>query len=115
MRDRIRVPSLPPVAAIPKGEEAERIKVFRLLYSLNSFALKKKIQQPQFGFNLSELIWPSASNTYCLCQSEWSSALRRWSLGASHISELAAPCRGVNTVRVWFVFHVSGSALRQPW
>lgn len=42
MRDRIRVPSLPPVAAIPKGEEAERIKVFRLLYSLNSFALKKK-------------------------------------------------------------------------
>lgn len=42
MRDRIRVPSLPPVAAIPKGEEAERFKVFRLLYSLNSFALKKK-------------------------------------------------------------------------
>lgn len=55
MRDRIRVPSFPPVAAIPKGEEAEHFKVF---------------QQLQFGFNLSELIWPSASNIYRFCQSE---------------------------------------------
>lgn len=82
MRDRIRVPSFPPVAAIPKGEEAEHFKVF---------------QQLQFGFNLSELIWPSASNIYRFCQSEWSSALRHRSLRVSHISELAAPRQGVNT------------------